>query len=700
MTRRRPPDRWTGALFPPEPGELPIEPTDAPPAAPPARPARPVANTPPAAPALSPLAEGLARHVRQWALQAGATPADAAAAAAAAAAVSTATADGHVCLPLAALVPALAADSAALRARLLASGVVGTGAAPGAQPLVLDDGDRLYLHRHFDLERRLARRLLQAARAPFPADAEADASSRAQLDALFGPSGADDGPDWQRLAAALALHSRLAVVSGGPGTGKTTTVVNLLACLLSRQPEARVVLAAPTGKAAARLSEALRDRAAHLPAALQARLPAESFTVHRLLGVRPPGRGGSGLDAPSEGGFVHHAGQPLALDVLVVDEASMLDLALATRLLEAVPAHARIVLLGDKDQLAAVESGAVFAELSADPTLSDAGRARLAALGGTPVARIRPPAPVQPSPLRDCAVWFDRNFRFARDSGIGRLAADTLAGRDAAALAWLARGDDDAVHWLDDHAPAPLPATLAQAGQGYAPHLAACQAHAAAAGAGGAVARAATVTAAFNRFRVLCALRSGPRGVQAVNDALTRRLRPALEAALAPALAGGAADPRSPWYPGRPVMVLHNDYGLRLYNGDIGIALPDADGRLMVWFPAPDGGLRALPPLRLPAHQTAWAMTVHKSQGSEFDAVLLLLPARPGRGLSRELLYTGLTRARSRVWLAAGRAVLAAAMHAPTRRDSGLLARLAETVEMTEPAAAAPGRAPDGGPTP
>ena len=271
--------------------------------------------------------------------------------------LSRATAEGHVCLRLADLAARLAADApdmadlASVRSRLLASGVVGTPEAPAAMPLLLDAQDRLYLHRHFDYERRLARRLLLAAQA---APTVVDAATRERLDSLFGR---DALPDWQKLAAALALRQRLVVISGGPGTGKTSTVVNLLACLIAQDPQLRIALAAPTGKAAARLGEALRQRAAHLPQALRDKLPAQSHTVHRLLGAHP-------------GGFRHHAGHPLAIDVLVVDEASMLDLALATRLLEAVPGSARLILLGDKDQLAAVESGAVFAELSADPPLS------------------------------------------------------------------------------------------------------------------------------------------------------------------------------------------------------------------------------------------------------------------------------------------------------------------------------------------
>jgi exodeoxyribonuclease V alpha subunit len=225
------------------------------------------------------------------------------------------------------------------------------------------------------------------------------------------------------------------------------------------------------------------------------------------------------------------------------------------------------------------------------------------------------------------------------------------------------------VRWLADDTEALSPATLAVIEQGFAPYLAALRQGLADAGA------AARITEAFGAFRVLCALHDGPRGVAAVNAAVGQHLLRAL--------GGDALSARSVWFAGRPVMVLRNDPGLKLFNGDIGITLPGADGALQVVFPAADGGFRALAPLRLPPHQTAFAMTVHKAQGSEFDEVLVLLPARRSRVLSRELLYTAVTRARRRVWLAAGAPVLAAAMQGVTRRHSGLLARLREAMGGT-----------------
>jgi len=607
------------------------------------------------------LAEGFARHVQRWSLASGATAEAAQWGGLAARAISLATSSGHVCLPLEQLLPGTPPlpDANAARSLLLSSGVVTPAEQPGQAPLLIDADNRLYLHKSFDHERQLAKRLWRCTQGQAALSPQALPEMARLLAQLFKLDGSE--PDWQAVATAMALLGRLTVISGGPGTGKTTTVVNLLACILALQPDARIALAAPTGKAAARMAEALHQRAQHLPQALRVGLPTESFTIHRLLGVRP------------QGGFAHDASRPLPIDVLIVDEASMLDLSLARQLLDAVPEHARIVLLGDKDQLSAVESGAVFADLSADPSLDAARQGQLATLLGLDAQQINSPAPLQASVLKNTAVWFRRNFRFATDSGIGRLASDIVNGRDAALLRWLEAAQDPSVAWLDDTADMPGATALASMLEGFDAHVAACQPARTGAITAGQITR---IHQAFLQFRVLCAVKASARGVDAINTWLSAQLRQRLT--------GPFDADNSPWFAGLPVMVTRNDAGLKLFNGDIGITLPDPSGELMVFFPTPDGAFRAVAPSRLPPHQTAWAMTVHKSQGSEFDKVLVLLPAQRSQVLSRELLYTGVTRARSHVTIVAGSAVLAQAIQRSTQRHSGLLTRLQDCARHPE----------------
>jgi len=595
------------------------------------------------------LAMAFSTQARQWAIAGGAPELSIRVAQQAAFRVSMAVAGGDVCIGLEELAESLEnrLDADRLRHALLDSSIVGTPEARAALPLILDADDRLYLHRYFDYEDRLARSLAQRAAAS-TTDA-IGAGMKSLLASLFAANDDATSPDWQKIAAAMALLGKLTIISGGPGTGKTTTVVNLLACLLEQNPDCRIALAAATGKAAARMTEAIRQRAAHLPAKLQARLPSESHTIHRLLGV-----------TPSTGAFRHHAGNLLPIDALVVDEASMLDLALATKLFEAAPNTARIILLGDKDQLAAVESGAVFAELSINPSLGDARRAELAGLCDLPIERIQPPAPLTRGGLRDCVIWLNRNFRFASDSGIGQLAQEINSGAASAAIARLRANADNSLGWIEDSAPGASDALRQHIDSGYAAYLNALRKEGRS---------LANVFDAFGCFRILCAVREGPRGVESLNRMVSNHFRAALQSPSDP-------DENSEWYPGRPVMVLRNDYVLKLFNGDIGIALPDASGALMVYFPDPETGYRAIAPLRLPEHESAFAITIHKSQGSEFDAVLVMLPLQHSRVLTRELIYTAITRARECMTIAGAETILDHAIQASTLRRSGLSARI------------------------
>lgn len=576
------------------------------------------------------LALAFADQCRRWSRQLGAGPEAQQAAGRAGLALVQAEAGGHVCLG--------PEETAPDREALLASGVAGPP--EQGQPLVLDGEGRLYLARNYAAEVRLARSLVRRHQ---DLPAPPGPAARALLRQLFAAAPPGDG---QQLAVALALCRRLAVISGGPGTGKTTTVARLLACLLADAPDSRIALAAPTGKAAARLQESLAARAAELPPDIAARLPREAGTLHRLLGLGPEG------EAPR-----HHGGNPLGLDVLVVDEASMLDLGLALQLCEALPAGTRLILLGDPHQLQAVEAGAVFAVLAGSAALAPAFRARLADLcGWAPEVLESTPWTAAPGPLGDAAVGLSRSHRFASDSPLGRLARALVAGQGREALACFAAGgellhQESSGRSLDGAEYALLEA-------GYAPYRQALAAwhqgrH-----------DPAPLFAAFEAFRVLCATRQGERGVEGVNNRLAAAFR-----------GPGGASPTG-LHAGLPLMIRRNDPGTRLFNGDIGLVLEDAQG-LGAWFADGQGGYRRLSPGRLPAWEPAFAMTVHKSQGSEFDAVTLVLPERDSPLLSRELVYTAVTRARRQVRLLGRGDLLLQASARVVRREGGLGDRLA-----------------------
>lgn len=546
------------------------------------------------------LARQLARHASSWARHAGAANDVQQTFARCVEALGLAMEAGHTCLPLS----ELASDDALalLRAQLWQSGLVGK---PGAAPLpfVLDAEDRFYLYRYYDDERRLAQRLLVLLGGGQPAPATAS-------------------EDDQQRAIEHALHHRLTVISGGPGTGKTTTVARILAALLGRQSSLRIALAAPTGKAAQRMMEALRERG--LPETIRAD-SLVSCTLHRLLGWRP-----------DDGSFRHGPENPLPYDLVIVDEASMIDLALAARLFDALPHQAQLLLLGDRDQLSAVEKGVVFAELARDD--ADA-------------------------PLGQAVVLLRRNYRFAADSGIGQLAQAINAGDEPTTLGLLAAGKDD-LCWLEEGTAMLSASRLDALASGYDDFVAKVSA----------VGTPSEAHRALAGYRILAALRTGPRGVEGLNDEIEKRLRQKL-----------AAPPLASWYAGRAVIVLANDYTLDLYNGDIGIALPDQEGRLQVYF-AQGEHWRAIAPTRLPRHASAWAMTVHKAQGSEFGKVAIVLPASSSPILSRELLYTAITRATTRVELIGGSDHIAEAVAHRTRRAGGLHARLQEEAGQTFPA--------------
>ncbi|TCK05898.1 exodeoxyribonuclease V subunit alpha [Marinobacterium mangrovicola] len=526
---------------------------------------------------------------------------------------------------------------------LSGSALVQQGA--GNSPLVLHQGrpSRLYLRRQWHYEIAVAefirqRLLLTGETAP--------SGLAAKLDLLF-PGSDPETMDWQRLACALGARGRFGIITGGPGTGKTTTVVRLLALLQTQARDEgrtlRIRLAAPTGKAAARLTESISRAVNSLPDGMNKDVPTEVSTLHRLLVSRPDSRR-----------FRHHAGNPLHADLVVVDEASMIDLEMMHSLLQALPAQARLILLGDKDQLASVEAGAVLGDLCQQAQQGGYSKGSLewAVAAGCPGLGSwqQREGEAGEQPLAQQIVMLRHSHRFGADSGIGRLARAVNEG-DSTAVETILLGGSAELALLEpggDQQRQLKPLLLdggvlgrRRGAPGYRAYLE--QLHASKPNAGELTDPAwerwgKEVLEAFSQFRILCALRKGPWGVEGQNESIEQ------------ALAGaGLIVPDTLWYEGRPVILTRNDYSLGLMNGDIGIclAVPDGEGGkvLRVVFPLPDSSLKWVLPSRLQNVETVFAMTVHKSQGSEFAHTAMVLPPGPNPVLTRELIYTGITRA-------------------------------------------------------
>ena len=567
---------------------------------------------------------------------------------------------------------------------LVALAVDGTESAQ-SRPLVLS-GKRLYLRRYWTYERRIdtALRLRLATLETVATDLPQ------RLNTLFDQAPPDGVIDWQKLACALATRGAFSIVTGGPGTGKTTTVVRLLALLQAPAVEAnsplRIRLAAPTGKAAARLTESISQQVLSLnvPDSVREKIPTQVTTVHRLLGSRPGTRH-----------FRHHLGNPLPLDVLVVDEASMIDLEMMANLLDALPPHARLVLLGDKDQLASVEAGAVLGDLCRD---AEAGwyspdtRQWLQAVSGEDLSASGLQEDLDGShPLAQQVVMLRYSRRFGEGSGIGQLARWVNQQNAEEARRLLAARSHNDLFCLSlkgehDHALERL--VLDGQGddaQGYryylnllhsarpaldTPREDAAWTH-----------WAQQLLQAFDAFQLLCAVRKGPWGVEGLNQRITAALRKVR-----------LIEGDDQWYEGRPVLMTRNDYGLGLMNGDIGIALklPESDGGpqvLRVAFPRNDGqgGVRFVLPSRLNDVETVYAMTVHKSQGSEFTHTALILPDALNPVLTKELIYTGITRAKRWFSLIEPRGgVFEEAVRRKVKRLSGLMLELDAALDKTD----------------
>lgn len=510
--------------------------------------------------------------------------------------LSQAMENGHSCLKV-------IEDEAALLGR---SPLV---SATPATPLVLV-GERLYLQRYYLYEKRLATRLKMLASTTDTEPGLTAHSWPKLLNRVFGPEG--DEADYQRRAAEVALKKSLCIISGGPGTGKTTTVVKIIGLLLEvLGSDLRIALAAPTGKAAMRLQESVGNslQGIDFPAEIVERIPTSASTLHRLLGVRK-----------NSSQFLHNADRPLAWDVVVVDEASMIDLAMMSKLVDALPAGARLILLGDKDQLASVESGAV---------LNDCIKS-----------------------LPENTGELKKSYRF--NAGIKALAHSINCGDGEKAWQLLAGDEFANISLLRN-------SYFRFIGDRYLLYMQEVQRAVQQMTHGG----IAAVFAAFSRFQVLCAGRHGARGVQGINAGVEKIIK-----------TSGYEAGQTPWYLGRPVMITTNDYNLGLFNGDIGICLPDVtpdgDGTMKVWFEKPDGSLQKFPPYRIPRCETVFGMTIHKSQGSEFSEVLIVLPEEEGALLNRQLVYTGVTRAKEFAHIVASKQILVYALQSDYPRNSGL----------------------------
>ena len=461
-------------------------------------------------------------------------------------------------------------------------------------PLVLED-KRLYLYRYWWDEYRLAQAIKQLNRHIPSTLADVDLQ---QLSVGTHPQ--------QAQAIKVALQSGFTLITGGPGTGKTFTLVRILIALLQQNSQLTVALAAPTGKAAARMQEALRQSLAQLPVAQQLlkALPQTAFTLHRLLGM------GHGTQPK------FNAQQPLPYDLIIVDEASMIDLRMASQLLTAISPNARLILLGDANQLAAVEAGAVLAELNKAQTLSQS------------------------------RVHLTQSQRFGGQ--IGQLAEAVCRG-DTLTVTRLIEQSSDELNY------APLEQVESLAKKLFIGYQAFAQAL-----------KSKTdivdLLKLFDDFRVLCAVREGSYGVNALNQRLSLLLQKELVQ---------NEDPLAVWYHGRPVMVTQNDYSLDVFNGDIGITLEEEDG-FYVYFPARDIPTKRVSAARLAHSETALALTIHKSQGSEFKQVAVVLPKEESPILTRQLLYTGITRAKKQIQLWALKPILLKTIEQETKRASGL----------------------------
>lgn len=562
--------------------------------------------------------------------------------------------EGHICLDLADLdateleeagITTLP-DTAKLKDEPLVFSVDNSEEQP-VQPFVLWE-NRLYMQRYFHYESLVFDKIKQFIFLG-KADREALRSRlivlKPHLQRLF-PVDTLDKPDWQMIAAIAALFNRFTIITGGPGTGKTTTVAKILSLLLEDNPSLKVALAAPTGKAAARMAESLKETANNPDLGLTSEIQQlfttlEPSTIHRLLGARPDNIY-----------FRHNAQLPIPHDLVIVDESSMIDVAMFAKLLDAIRPEAKVIFLGDKDQLASVEAGSLFGDLCTAQKSLNTFRADQATFinkellnyGKTPI----PDVLIQENDhlLAEHIVELQHSYRFTAGGNIGVI-SDAIIHNKTEVLTRFIQHNTEDIRIDTEYSEAKL-LDFASQYQSYIeePNI-------------------REALKKLNNFRVLCAVREGPQGLYHTNSQIEKHLQQK-----------GLLSLTQTYYENRPIIVTSNNYELGLFNGDIGLVRKDENNRLRVWFETADGELRNVLPAFIQSAETVFAMTIHKSQGSEFDHILVRLPEyEANRLLTRELLYTGVTRAKKTVIIQASEAVMLSTCENRVKRGSGILQR-------------------------
>lgn len=501
-------------------------------------------------------------------------------------------------------------------------------------PIIVDK-ERLYLRRYWQFEIELAAYIQHKT-----AQTQTLLPAQCQkiLAALFPLS--DDDVDWQLTAVANALNKTFSIIAGGPGTGKTYTVTKLLAGLIMQNPDANIAMVAPTGKAAQRLSESIVGavtqfkQQGQIPADVLDAIPSQASTIHRLLGVI--------RNSPN---FRHDRENKLASDIVLIDEVSMVDLPMMARLFRALPDTCNVVLLGDADQLPSVATGSVLADLAPNKTTqySELNRDFINQSTGQSLPTFTEDHGI------DYLTYLTKSRRFDGEGGIGRIARFVIDGEYVAS--W---------QLLTEQANTELTYVKTSNANDYIKNLTRTYYKP--------IFNARTVEQAFeklNHFRILAPTRKGELGLENINVMVEDCLRKL-----------GSISGKTELYPGRPIMISQNHYGVNLFNGDIGLLWKNEQGRLMAYFPEADG-YRQVSISRLPAFETVFAMTIHKTQGSEFNKISLMLPDQgSSRLLSRELIYTGITRAKNHIEIFCNKHTWFNGVEQKVSRASGLTERL------------------------